>query len=243
VAQNVALSVKVGATRGERKRLKIGTDIPSVEEIRKILKVLDGLEGKSRRLRPALMTVIFTGLRASELRGLRWDDVDLKRGEITVRQRADKFRQLGLPKTRAGTERKIPIGPELVSMLREWKLANLANPNKGELGLAFPSPKGEIDQHTNIVRKFELVVRDAGLLDRLGNAKYTGLHSLRHFYASWCINRKEDGGLGLPPKVVQDRLGHSSITMTMDVYGHLFPRSDDGSELVRAERALWGGGE
>ena len=42
-----------------------------------------------------------------------------------------------------------------------------------------------------------------------GKAKYTGLHSLRHFYASWLINRKEDGGLGLPPKVVQERLGHA----------------------------------
>ena len=233
VAQNVALSVKVQG-RSERVRLKIGTDIPSVQEVRKILKVLDGLEGKSGRLRPALMTVIFTGLRASELRGLRWDDVDLKRGEITVRQRADKFHVLGKPKSRAGAERTIPIGPEIVSMLRKWKLSC---PN-GELNLAFPSPEGEIDQHSNIVRKFELVVRDAGLLDRLGNPKYTGLHSLRHFYASWCINRKEDGGLGLPPKVVQDRLGHSSISMTMDIYGHLFPRGDDGSELVGAERAL-----
>jgi integrase len=42
-------------------------------------------------------------------------------------------------------------------------------------------------------------------------AKYTGLHSLRHFYASWLINRKEDGGLGLPAKMVQERLGHASI--------------------------------
>ncbi|MBO0661817.1 tyrosine-type recombinase/integrase [Jiella sp. CQZ9-1] len=69
-------------------------------------------------------------------------------------------------------------------------------------------------------------------------AKYTGMHSLRHFYASWLINRKEDGGLGLPPKVVQERMGHSTITMTMDVYGHLFPRGDDADELAAAEAAL-----
>jgi integrase len=68
--------------------------------------------------------------------------------------------------------------------------------------------------------------------------KYTGLHALRHFYASWCINRREDGGLELPPKVVQHRLGHSSIMVTMDTYGHLFPRTDDGSELAAAETAL-----
>ena len=68
--------------------------------------------------------------------------------------------------------------------------------------------------------------------------KYTGLHSLRHFYASWCINRKADGGLELPPKVVQHRLGHSSIMVTMDTYGHLFPRSDDAAELAAAEASL-----
>ena len=53
--------------------------------------------------------------------------------------------------------------------------------------------------------------------------KYTGLHAFRHFFASWCINRKEDdgnggnkGGLELPPKVVQERMGHASIQMTLD---------------------------
>jgi integrase len=60
----------------------------------------------------------------------------------------------------------------------------------------------------------------------------------RHFYASWCINRKEDGGLGLPLKVVQHRLGHSTIQMTADVYGHLFPSGDDGAELAAAEKLL-----
>ena len=65
-------------------------------------------------------------------------------------------------------------------------------------------------------------------------AKYTGMHALRHFYASWCINRVEDGGLGLPSMVVQRRLGHSSIMMTMDVYGHLFPRGDEHAEQMEA---------
>jgi integrase len=73
-------------------------------------------------------------------------------------------------------------------------------------------------------------------------AKYTGLHSLRHFFASWCINRKADGGLELPGKVVQERMGHASITMTMDRYGHLFPRHDDGAELAKAEAHLFTAG-
>jgi integrase len=51
-------------------------------------------------------------------------------------------------------------------------------------------------------------------------------------------NRKVGGGLVLPPKTVETRLGHCSIVMTMDIYGHLFPQSDDGSELAAAERRL-----
>jgi integrase len=47
-----------------------------------------------------------------------------------------------------------------------------------------------------------------------------------------------DGGLELPIKTVQQRLGHSSITMTSDTYSHLFPRADDGSEMADAERRL-----
>jgi integrase len=79
----------------------------------------------------------------------------------------------------------------------------------------------------------------AGVTTADGRPKY-GLHAFRHFYASWCINRRADGGLELPPKVVQERLGHSSIMMTMDVYGHLFPRGDDSAELAAAERSLLG---
>jgi integrase len=52
------------------------------------------------------------------------------------------------------------------------------------------------------------------------------------------MNRRKNGGLGVPPKVVQGRLGHSSIVMTMDVYGHLFPKCDDAEELAAAEMAL-----
>jgi CubicO group peptidase (beta-lactamase class C family) len=53
-------------------------------------------------------------------------------------------------------------------------------------------------------------------------------------------SRRADGGLELPPKIVQERLGHAALAMTMDVYGHLFPRTDDASALAAGERALLG---
>ena len=64
-----------------------------------------------------------------------------------------------------------------------------------------------------------------------GVPKYSGLHALRHFYASWLINRKVDGGMELGPKTVQQRMGHSSVMLTLDTYSHLFLSQDDSSQL------------
>jgi integrase len=237
VAQNVVRSLR-GRRRGkdrhadkrQKGRLKVGIDIPLPDEVRAILVHLEG------RWRPMLLTAIFTGLRASELRGLRWTDVDLKRGEIHVRQRADRFNVIGRPKSEAG-ERTIPLLPMVTNALREWKLAC----PKGELDLAFPNGRGRVENTSNIVqRAWHPVQVAAGVTDKRGRAKYTGLHALRHFYASWCINRRADGGLEMPLKLVQSRLGHASIQMTADRYGHLFPRGDDGAEMAAAEKAFLG---
>jgi integrase len=107
-------------------------------------------------------------------------------------------------------------------------------------GLAFPSGGGAIESHTNIVRRGLQPAMVAAGLTRHGKAKYSALHSLRHFYASWCINRRADGGLELPLEVVQARMGHSSIQITADRYRHLFPRGDDSAELAAAEKAFLG---
>jgi integrase len=227
VAQNVASDVSISTDKRGKRKLNVGVDIPTPDEIKRILAAASG------GLRPLLLTAIFAGLRASELRGLRWEDIDLKRGELHVRQRADRYSVIGKPKSESG-ERTIPLGPHLLKTLKEWKLAC----PKGDLGLVFPTNSGRIEHHSNIVRALKPVVVAAGLTTKAGRPKYTGLHALRHFYASWCINRRTDGGLELPAKVVQERLGHASIVMTMDTYGHLFPRTDDGAELAAAESAL-----
>lgn len=229
VAQNVALGVKrIEADKRSESKLKIGVSIPTTEEIKALITALPDY------WRPVFLTAIFTGLRSSELRGLRWQDVDLKQGELHVRQRADRYNVIGKPKSQAGN-RTVPLGPLVLNVLREWKLKC----PKGEHGLVFPTTSGYIGRDNNLVRAFKKMVRAAGLVDADGKPKYTGLHALRHFYASWCINPIDRGGQGLPPKVVQELLGHSSIVMTMDTYGHLFPRDDDADQkLAAAERAL-----
>jgi integrase len=255
VARNVVRDLRGRRRKGKERaadrrakgRLRIGVDIPTPAEIKAILAAAEG------RWRPFLLVAATAGLRASELRGLRWDDIDFQKGELHVRQRADRYRGIGQPKTAAG-ERTVPLLPGVTAALKEWKLAC---PKIGDLGLVFPTDAGTVQIHVNIIErglkptqvKAGVVVpmlNDAGkpVLDKEGKpavtAKYTGLHALRHFYASWCINRVADGGLELPAKVVQHRLGHSSIVVTLDTYGHLFPRGDDGAELAAAERALLG---
>jgi integrase len=209
-------------------KIQPGVHYPTPDEIRAIL------AAASPRWRPLFVTAVFTGLRASELRGLRWLDVNLKKGELHVRQRADRYNKIGPPKSEAGT-RTIPIGPVVINTLKEWQLAC----PKGPLDLVFPNSKGNVASLENILHRVLIpTVTAAGVVDREGKPKYTGMHSLRHFYASWCINRKEDGGRGLPPKIVQQRMGHSTIVMTLQTYAHLFPENDDAQALAEAEIAL-----
>jgi integrase len=224
---HAAAGVSIGRSKRERK-LEIGRDIPTPAEIKRLIEA-----AKDTRRRTLLLTAALTGLRASELRGLRWTDVDLKTaGELHVRQRADRYNAIGQPKTDSSV-RTIPLAPDVLSALKEWKLAC----PKGEAGLVFPTAKGRIEHHVNMLRSLAPAMIDAGVVDKAGEPKYA-LHAFRHFFASWCINRKADGGRELPAKVVQQLLGHSSIVMTLDVYGHLFPRGDDRAELAAAARAL-----
>jgi integrase len=234
VATNAVRSMKRERKRGkerqaerrQRGKLKVGVDIPTPAEIKAIIASLPD------KWRPLLLTAIFTGLRASELRGLCWDDVDLRQARLHVRQRADRYKKIGKPKSESG-ERAVPLPPMVVNTLREWKLKC----PKSEHGIVFPTGAGEIEYHSNIVhRGLGPAQVAAGIVTKDGKPKYPGLHSLRHFYASWCINRVRDGGLELPLKMVQERLGHSTPALTAYVYGHLFPSNDDGTELKEAEK-------
>lgn len=225
------LADNISIKKGKRARpLEIGKDIPTPDEVKRII----AAAGDNLKLSTLLRTAALTGLRASELLGLRWHDVDLRRHEIQVRQRSDRYRVIGAPKS-AGSIRTIPIGPDLAHVLKQWKLAC----PKGEADLVFPSKNGVVWHYDNCMRAVNPVMCKAGVVDKAGEPKYA-LHAFRHFFASWCINPKDRGGRELPAKVVQEWLGHSSIKMTLDIYGHLFPRSSDSAEIAASEKALFG---
>ena len=192
-------------------------EIPSKPELQAIIA---GAEG---RWRPLFLTAIFCGLRASEIRGLRWADVDFDARQIKVCQRADAFHAIGRLKSQAGY-RSIPTPPMVTNALREWKLVC----PKGELDLVFPSGSGKVESHSNIVQRgFEPIQMAAGIVKQqpgkdangqpimVSVTKY-GMHSLRHACASLWIES------GKNAKRIQTLMGHSTIQMTYDVYGHLF---------------------
>ena len=215
VAQNVALPVRAPSDKRHKKRM----EIPSKDEINILL------ASTPERWRPFIVTAVFTGMRASELRGLLWKNIDLNRRVIEVRQRADKFNRIGALKSAKAT-RDIPMGPSVLNALREWRLRSPKS------DFVFSNGVGRVESYANIMNRYFYPTQiAAGLIDEAGKPKF-GLHALRHFFASWLIDR------GFQPKRIQLLMGHSSITVTYDVYGHLLSDHDDHDEFAAAEQAI-----
>lgn len=229
VAKNPCRGVTL--KRGKRDKAKVLP--PSKEDMRLLLEHA----GNGRPMdRPLLMVLIFAGLRASEVRALPWHNVDLERGAITVDQRADFKNVIGPPKSAAG-RRTIPIPAGVVAALKAWREVCPPSPR----ALVFPSEAGTPIFHPNLVLGFQEPIQIAAgvtrpvlkdgkpVLDKKGNlvveGRYT-LHSFRHAAASLWIERQ------VPPKKVQSWMGHSSIQVTFDTYGHLFAAAEDDSLIM-----------
>jgi integrase len=146
-AQNVARDYQADASsdrkaeRRARGRLRAGVDIPSRDEIRAIVTALDG------RWRGIILTAVFTGLRSSEMRGLRWSCIDFAKSELHVRERVDQYGAFGKPKSAAG-ERTVPLPPTVLNTLRTLKLAS---PFSGDSDLVFPAKDGRAIGHNNLI--------------------------------------------------------------------------------------------
>ena len=122
----------------------------------------------------------------------------------------------------------------VLNALREHLLAAI---DKSPAGLVFAG-EGRVagcDNHSTLNKVLAAAQVKAGVVDAAGKPKYS-VHDLRHFYASWLIAE------GFPPKRIQALMGHATIGMTLDVYGHLFELGEaDHDRLAAAELALVGG--
>lgn len=232
-AGHIALGVTVaGSKRREKHALHLerGRDYPTPAEVRRLIEAAED----DSRMHALILVAAFTGLRASELRGLRWHDVDRGHGELSVHQRADRYRVIGPPKTKQ-SRRRIPLAADVVKALNKWFLAC----PKGEHDLVFPTGDAGIEHHTSAERRLEGLMRKANVVTKDGKPKYAW-HAFRHFFASWLINDKAHGGRQMSVKTAQTLLGHASARETLDRYGHMFPHGDDRAELDVALRVVLG---
>jgi len=159
----------------------------------------------------------YAGLRLGEALALRTQDVDVSQRRIRVeattvahggRPQGQRV-YISEPKTRA-SRRQVAI-PRFLA--KELAAHMLQFPPVG--GYLFTTKKEKLVDHTVFAKTFRLACQRAGLREPLPR-----FHDLRHTHAAWAIRE------GAHPKAIQERLGHSSIRVTMDIYGHLFPSLD-----------------
>lgn len=223
-AENTAILIS------QRHEKKESMAIPNLAEVRKLLaKAQELRKGQNqsmakawRRYAPFFLVLAYSGMRPCEVIGLPWKDVDLDEGTITVSQDATETGEIGLPKS-ASAYRTIPMPDIVMDALRSWKPFC----PEGELGLVFPNGNGGVESHANITnRGWYVLQRKCGIVDANKKPKYP-LKSLRHVRASLEIHN------GATAKEIQSLMGHASVKITFDVYGHLFIDHHD----QRAERA------
>ncbi|WP_342361431.1 tyrosine-type recombinase/integrase [Terrarubrum flagellatum] len=187
--------------------------------------------------RAILAVLVGAGTRVSEALGMPIDGLIRQKQQLEIKQRADEFGKIGLPKSAAGF-RKIPVDAAVFGFIDEWLAVRPKILGEGmKSDLLFCNGPGKAELYRNLHRRFW-----TPLLIEVGAARQVtgadgkervdadfGIHALRHFHASLCI------AAGMEAKTLQARMGHSSIQVTMDIYGHLF--EDHEAESVRLEQA------
>jgi integrase len=218
-------------------------DIPSKENLSLLMAA-----AVSPREKAVVGLLMFGGFRISELLGLSDEMVTLsaKTGMVKVREKLDStYVELGPVKT-ARSRRNVPIGEGTVLAIRAWRMAR--GPVKGfthkgarVAGRLFPNPDGQpLWSYQDFYREFWWpLLKRAGFLDMVPDAKGKnrpvpafGPHTLRHVAASLWIEQ------GLQAKKVQELLGHSTIVLTMDLYGHLWRDDAIDDALAQASERL-----
>jgi integrase len=173
------------------------------------------------KYRTLFMLAIFSGARQGELLGLKWSDVDWKNCQIHI-QRTFNNARLFPPKTHS-SKRKIDLGPKVMKGLKKWRLAC----PKNDLDLVFPNEAGNHINNKNMLRRyFRPTLKSAG-------CPFIRFHDLRHTYASLLMEQGEN------IKYIQTQLGHSSPTITLNIYAHLM-KDRNPEDACRLENAVFG---
>lgn len=161
------------------------------------------------RYNVAIMLALALGLRRGEVLGLRWDDIDFKSRVLHIRrtlQRVEGQLRLVPPKTRR-SKRTIPLPAVLATTLRQHH-TDQRRPAGNDTGLVFTTSDGNPINPNDLSKAIVRISEGAGI-------RRIGLHHLRHSCAGFLLAQ------GVPPRVVMEILGHSTIEVTMNIYGHV----------------------
>lgn len=226
ISHNPCDGIKIERPRRyEKKEIKI----PAKDDLKALLQKASetDITGRSSAF---LRLMLFQGLRISEVRGLPRNALKLegKTPTVEIFQRADDYCQIGRPKS-AAAYRTLSLSPDDVLILKKWILSCGAK----DEDLLFATGSGRADSYQNITsRWWKPLMEKAELLNKRKKPRFTP-HQLRHAFASLHIEQ------GTQPKQLQTMMGHSSIKITMDTYGHLWEDAHAGHALAIAiERNL-----
>ncbi|TYB37693.1 site-specific integrase [Micromonospora sp. AP08] len=202
----------------------------SLAEARRFLKAVEGL-----RLEARWLIGIALGLRQGEVLGLRWDDIDLAAGTLRVRGQLQRDPETGglvfVETKTARSRRTLPLPPTVLTALLRHQQRQAAErfdaDNWADPGLVFATSVGTPIHPRNDYRSFRKIIQRAGL-------RQVRLHDLRHTAASVLLAQ------GVPARVVMEILGHSQISVTLNIYAHVAPEIAREA-ASRLEGALWSG--
>jgi len=211
---------------------------PSTWSAGEVLEFLEHCSAEGDRYLPLWGLLATTGMRRGESLGLRWSDLDLHAGVASIVQTViavDHRVEFSKPKTASGN-RSINLDAETVRLLRRQKLGQteerlLVGSGWANHDLVFTKPDGTPLHPERVSREFqrriERINRDRQDDDKLTRIR---LHDLRHTWATLAMQS------GIPPKVVQERLGHSRISITLDIYSHVSPgMQQEAADLIASQ--------
>lgn len=187
-------------------------DVPTPPQVLQFLEAV-----RDHRLHGLFVLLATAGLRLGEALGLQWADVNLDEGFLQVRHQLQWTDKPALvPPKSARSRRRVELMPLAVDALRKHRARQAAErlkvgPAWQDLGLVFTTEIGTPLNPSNVRnRAFYPLLRQAGL-------PKVRLHDLRHFTASAMLQA------GIHPRMVMEQLGHSQISVTLDLYSHLWP--------------------
>jgi integrase len=216
--------IKVNPMVGVAKPKEVNKVEHEVYDEHEVMQVFEALQTERPDFRMMVTLALTTGLRRGELLGLEWKSMDLDNGTVEVRQAIPRFKNgaplIKLPKNKSSI-RKVSLPKSVIEDLKEfqslkkrdrWNVHDLWE--AGERSFVFCHINGQAYSHNWPTKQWQR------FYSKLTGIKYIRFHDLRHTSATLLINQ------GVHAKIISERLGHSDIGITMNVYGHALRAAD-----------------